>query len=436
MSASVRRFRLLAAFAIILLTGLYAPPGRAEVTITYSDWQLAQDVWGRSLRTAIAEFEKENPDIKVRPDPVPLAQRDVKYTTAIRAGEGPDVFALDANPVRQYIAEGWVRDLSPFIQREGGSKFTSDFYPNTLLPVTVDKKIYGIPMNTVAMGLVYNKKLFDEAGIAAPPKTWDEFRAVAKKLTRSSTPGGPVDRWAFTVVMAPAGFDLRVSSIIRSFGGDFLTPDWQHSALNTPEVKAAFNYILDLIQVDKTIPPGVTQVDANGARRMLANQQIAMKIGTTWSFAEVSAMNPQLDGWNVLKIAPMPRQPGASKPVYTTLYQKSLFINKNSKNPDAAWKLVKFLTDGPRMQRWFDDNNMLSSRRSVNEGYDKIKSSASAALVAGEIQHGAFLPLIPQWPQVLDAFRQNLQAAAAGSKTRDQALADAHTQVEAILQRK
>lgn len=436
MRASVRNLRVLATFAVIGLTGLHALPGRAQVTITYSDWQLAQDVWGRSLRDAIAEFEKENPGIKVKPEPVPLAQRDVKFTTAIRAGEGPDVFALDANPVRQYIAEGWVRDLTPFVQKEGGDKFTSDFYPNTLVPVTVDGKIYGIPMNTVAMGLVYNSKLFEEAGIAAPPKTWDEFRAVSKKLTRASTAGGPVDRWAFTVVMAPAGFDLRVSSIIRGFGGDFLTPDWKHSALDTPQVKAAFNYILDLIQVDKTIPPGVTQVDANGARRMLANRQVAMKIGTTWSFAEVSAMNPQLDGWNVLKIAPMPRQPGAGKAVYTTLYQKSIFINQNSKNPDAAWKLVKFLTEGPRMQRWFDDNNMLSSRRSVNEGYAKIKSSPSAALVAAEIQNGAFLPLIPQWPQVLDAFRQNLQAAASGSKTRDQALADAHAQVEAILQRK
>jgi multiple sugar transport system substrate-binding protein len=429
------RLGIAAVFSVAaLLIGALASPAAAQITITYSDWQLAQDVWGKSLRTAIAEFEKENPDIKVRPEPVPLAQRDVRFTTAIRAGEGPDVFALDVNPIRQYIAEGWVRDLTPYIGAAGGPNFLADFYPNTLVPVTVDNKVYGVPMNTVAMGLVYNSALFQEAGIAAPPKTWEEFREVSKKLTRASTPGGPIDRWAFTVVLAPAGFDLRVSSIFRAFGGDFLTPDWKRSALDSPEVKAAFNFIMDMILVDKTIPPGVTQVDANGARRMLANRQIAMKIGTTWSFPEVSAMNPQLDGWNVLRIAPLPHRPGAAK-VHTTLYQKSLFINKNTKHPEAAWKLLKFLTDPQRMERWFDDNAMLSSRRSVNENYAKIKQSVPATVVANEIQYGAFLPLIPQWPQILEAFRQNVQAAATGTKSREQALADAHREVDAILQR-
>jgi len=147
-------------------------------------------------------------------------------------------------------------------------------------------------------------------------------------------------------------------------------------------------------------------------------------------------MNPQLDGLNVLKIAPMPQQPGSKNPIHTTLYQKSLFINKNAKNPEAAWKLIKFLTDRPQMERWFDDNAMLSSRRSVNESYSKIKQSVPASVVANEIQYGAFLPLIPQWPQVLEVIRQNLQAAVAGSKTREQALADANKEVNVILERK
>jgi len=64
-----------------------------EVKISYSDWQLAQDIWGRSLREAIADFEKQNPGIKVETEPVALGQRDVKFTTEIRAGKSPDVFA-------------------------------------------------------------------------------------------------------------------------------------------------------------------------------------------------------------------------------------------------------------------------------------------------------------------------------------------------------
>ncbi|PIK73092.1 hypothetical protein CS379_10340, partial [Methylobacterium frigidaeris] len=93
----------------------------APVTLTYSDWHLAEPVWGRSLAEAFARFESENPDVKIRPEPVAYGQRDVRYATAFRGGRGPDVFALDSNPVKQFIREGWLLDLTPFLEKEGGA---------------------------------------------------------------------------------------------------------------------------------------------------------------------------------------------------------------------------------------------------------------------------------------------------------------------------
>lgn len=411
-------------------------PAQAQITITYSDWQLAQDIWGRSLTEAIAEFERLNPDIKVETEPVALGQRDVKFTTAIRGGKGPDVFALDANPVKQYIKNGWVKDLTSYIQNEGGTQWLSDFYPVTLLPVTENEKVYGVPKNVVAMVLVYNSELFEKAGILKPPQTWDDFREASKKLTMATTPGGPIDQWGATLVLAKACFDLRFSVVLRGFGGDFLTPDWKHSALNTPQAREAFNFVVDSIVKDKTMPPGVAQVDCNGARRLLAHKKVAMIFGTMWTITEVSGMNPDLHGWKVLEMAHVPQSPTSTSPIRSTLYQKSLFMNPNTKNPDAAWKLIKFLTDKKQMEKWFVDNNMLSCRRSVNEGFGPILQSKYAAIVTEEIEkHAAFLPLIPQWPECLEAFRTNLQDAVAQSKTPEQALSDANNQIEAILNR-
>jgi multiple sugar transport system substrate-binding protein len=426
-----------ALLAAAIVGGLLLPASAlAQVTLTYSDWQLAQDIWGRSLREAMAEFERQNPGIKVATEPVALGQRDVKFTTAIRAGAGPDVFALDANPVKQYIQQGWVKELTPFIAKEGGPSWLADFYPASMQVLTEDGKVYGIPKNVVAMVMVYNSDLYKKVGVT-PPKTWDEFRVVNRKLTRATKPGGPIDQWGSTLVLAQACFDLRFSVVLRGFGGDFLTPDWKHSALNSPEAKKAFDFVVEVIRVDKTMPPGVAQVDCNAARRLLANRTIAMKIGTMWSMAEVSGMNPDLDGWNVLKMAPIPQDPSSKSKVRSTLYQKSLFMNPNTKHPEEAWKLLKFLTDAKQMQKWFDDNNMLSARRSVNDTYQPIVNSESARIVSAEIAEGraAFLPLIPQWPEVLEAFRQNLQAAVAGTKSADQARLDAHNRIEAILAR-
>ena len=409
---------------------------KADVTISYSDWQLAQDIWGRSLREAIAEFERLNPGIKVKTEPVALGQRDVKFTTAIRGGKGPDVFALDANPVKQYIRNGWVKELTPFIEKEGGKTWLSDFYPASLMPVTENQKVYGVPKNVVAMVMVYNSDLFKKAGIASPPKTWSEFRETCKKLTLATKQGGPIDQWGATIVMAKACFDLRFSVVLRGFGGDFLTPDWKHSALNTPQAKEAFSFVVDSILKDKTMPPGVTQVDCNGARRLLAHKKVAMIFGTMWTITEVSGMNPDLHGWKVLEMAPVPQKEESSSDIRSTLYQKSIFMNPNTKHPEASWKLVKFLTDKKQMEKWFVDNNMLSCRKSVNEGFGPILQSKYAAVVTKEIEsHAAFLPLMPQWPECLEAFRQQLQAAVAKSKTPEQALMDAHNQIESILSR-
>jgi len=422
------------ALALIFFTGSAAIA--KQVTISYSDWQLAQDIWGRSLREAIAKFERLNPDIKVKTEPIALGQRDVKYTTAIRGGKGPDVFALDANPVKQYIKEDWVKDLTPFIEKKGGNKWLADFYPVSLMPVTENGKTYGVPKNVVAMVLVYNSEIFKKAGIQSPPKTWKEFREVAKKLTIDTDGDGKIDQWGATLVLAKACFDLRFSVVLRGHGGDFLTADWKHSNLNSPEAKEAFNMVTDMILKDKSMPPGVSQVDCNGARRLMAHKKVGMIFGTMWTITEVAGMNPDLHGWKVLEMAPVPQQEGSQSKIRSTLYQKSLFMNPNTKNPEAAWKLIQFLTEKKQMEKWFVDNNMLSCRKSVNDGFGPILQSKYAAIVTGEIdQHAAFLPLMPKWPECLETFRQSLQSAVAKTKKPDQALMDAHNQIETILSR-
>ncbi len=406
---------------------------QSKVTLVYSDWHLSEPVWNRSLQEAMADFQRANPDIKVELEPVALGQRDVRYSTALRAKRGPDVFTLDVNPIQQFIQRGWVMDLTPFIQKESGGleQWKSDFYPRALDVVSSKGKVYGVPKTLVPMMLFYNTKMFADAGLAKPPANWDEFRDAARALTKSRSGSGPVDQWGTTIVLAPAGFDLRFSVFLRGFGADLLKPDYSASALDTPEAKKAFNFIVDLIRKDGVMPPGVAQVDANGARQLLATQRIGMAFESAWAHPIIADINPQLDAWNTLKLAPVP----SDQPIRSTLHLKSLFINPNTDHPEQAWKLVKFLTDRAQMQRWFDDNNLLSARKSVNAEYKAIRENDNAALMASELERAAFMPLTPKWPEINEAFRQNLQAAVAGSKSTDQALRDAHAQINQIIAR-
>jgi multiple sugar transport system substrate-binding protein len=418
----------------LAVTAGRTPAAAQQITLTSQSWHLAEEPWATSIKQAFAEFEKENPDIKINSQPISLSQRDAALTTAIRAGHGPDLFLLDAAAVPRYIQEGWVKDLSGLMKADGGAKkFMSDFYPSARDVVTKNGKVYGIPHNISAMVLVYNKQMFADAGIAAPPKTWDEFRADAKKLTKATKPGGPIDQWGTALVVQPAGFDLRTSVILRGFGGAFLTPDNKHSALDSKEALQALKFIVGMVRDDKTMPPGVTQVDTNRARELMAQKKIGMLIGTTWTPTILHAINPDFDSAKLVGMAPIPHAKGEKPAVQSVLYLDALFMNPNTKHAEAAWKLLKFMTDDKRMQKWFLDNTMMSARKSVNETFGPIKNNEYAAAVRAEIPYAALLPAVPQCPQISTSFRQNLQAALDGSKTPEQALTDANTKVNSVL---
>ncbi|KMO38425.1 hypothetical protein VQ02_11895 [Methylobacterium variabile] len=409
----------------------------APVTLTYSDWHLAEPVWGRSLAEAFARFESENPDVKIRPEPVAYGQRDVRYATAFRGGRGPDVFALDSNPVKQFIREGWLLDLTPFLEKEGGAAaWAGQFYEPTIKVVSEKGGLFGAPQTYVPIVLFYNKPMLESVGVAGAPATWEAFRDAAKRLTAPSKPGGPVDRWGTTMVLGQGGFDLRFPVVLRGFGGDILSPDYTRSRLDEPAAREAFSYVVGLINDDKVMPPGVLQVDANAARQFLATRRIGMAFEAAWAYPITAEMNKDLDAWNTLQVAPVPMKEAGANHIRTTLNMKSLHINPKSPNAEAAWRLVRFLTDRQRAEKWYLDNNLLSPRRAVNAEFPKIRESASARLMAQELDHAAFMPLIPQWPEINETFRQSLHAAVTRTKTPDQALADAHRQVETILQRK
>lgn len=425
---------LVAALVLVGSGLLVSVAGQDKVTITYSDWQLAQDIWGRILRESFEKFERENPNIEVEDQPVALGQMQTKLSTAIEGGRGPDVMALNVLAMQRFIHEGWAQSLQPFIDGEEEG-YLDDFYEITLEPVSSGGEVYGIPMNVTAMVMVYNSQMWREAGLnpADPPADWDEYMEYAEKLTKDTDGDGKIDQWgAGSPFAGKAGFQLRFVPVFRGFGASLLTDDWEHSNLDTPEAKEAFKYIVELGRSDY-MPPGTAQNDCNDVRRLQANKKVANIIGTMWTIPEVSGMNPDLQGWKVLEMAPVPVAKGKDVDKHTVLYEKSLFMNPNTKHPEAAWKLIKFLTAPEQMQKWFDWQLMPSGRKSVNETYPPILQSKYAQVVIPEIDRGGFVPLTPKYPEALEAFRSELQNAIIGAKDWEKALMDAHKKVEDIV---
>jgi multiple sugar transport system substrate-binding protein len=155
--------------------------GKVQLTM----WQQ----WGggherQDLDSLIGRYEKLHPNVAIKETPV---TNNAKILASITGGNPPDIVSLgNSLPLGSWAGVGAVTDLGPYIK---SSKLdTSMYIPSTLKAMTVDGKIYGLPFQAFNAGLIYNKKLFAEAGLK-PPTTLEELAKDAKLLTKTDASG-------------------------------------------------------------------------------------------------------------------------------------------------------------------------------------------------------------------------------------------------------
>ena len=404
-----------------------------KVTLRFSDWHLTEDVWNKSLNEGMDVFHKRNPNIKVNLEPVSYGEKETKYTVESVAGRAPDVFHVHAFSLPMFFGKGFAKDLTPFIKNEGPG-FLDAWYPLPLKLVKHKGKVHAMPGDYMTMVLFYNTQMFKDAGLDPnkPPKTWDEFLEYAKKLTRDTNGDGKVYQWGFgTVGTKDPGFTLRFGPFIWSFGADYLTPDMKRSALDSPEAKQAFTFFVELYTKHKVVPPGLTAMGAQDVRTQLAQKKVAMIMGSGWTPPIVNKINPDLKAFEVLKAAPAPMK----RKQATAIWLSSWVMSPNTKHPNEAWKLMKFITSKEIELKWFVDNRVTSSRKDVSGVAPEILNDKFASVMASQLPNGQVEPQIKQWPEIIDTFTTSLQEAIVGMKPPEKALAEAHERINAILAR-
>lgn len=429
--------RIVAGTPVVEVVTATPEPTPEPVTLVFGDWHLTEPHWEKALKEAFEIFEAEHPHIHIELDYVSYGEKETKYTTEIEAGMGPDVFHLHGYSLKSFIEKGYLYDITPFIEAEGGDDFLKPWYTQTLaLMQDGEGKFYAMPGDFMSMVLFYNKNLYEEAGLDPnkPPTTWDEFLEYAEALTRDRDGDGQLDTWGFgTIGAVDPGFELRFTPVLFSHGGDYLTADNKCSALNSDEAKEAFKFFVELVTMHEVVPPGVTAQNPGTVRQQMANEQIAMLLGSGWTVPIVAGINPDLNAVEVLEAAPVPVKAGLEPEFSTTAWISTWMINRNTKHPEEAWELVKFITSKEMEQKWFDDANVLSSRQDVSGEYEPLLSNKFAAVIAAELAHAKFVPQLKEWPQIIEAVNTAVQEGVTVTKPPEQALEDAYDRINEIL---
>jgi multiple sugar transport system substrate-binding protein len=282
--------------------------------------QVTVDIYNDLAR----QFEKLNPSIKVQVENYP-AQFDEKIMVQMAGGTAPDVFYVHYSFFPEYVKQGALLRLKPFITRDNYD--LKAFFPPTVQQVTYKgESDYAIPRETSSLALFYNTDLFDQAGLAYPNETstYESIAKISKPLTRDTSGDGVPDQFG---LQAPTLWYLRINSV-WAHGGDLLAPDYSQFTLNSPNAIQGLKWIADGILQQKTF----TTVAANG----FTYGKSAMMFGGFWNALPMINNKPQW-GWDITHL---PQGPAGR---FTRTATGGNSIWAGCKNPDEAWLLLKFL---------------------------------------------------------------------------------------------
>ncbi len=306
-------------------------PAAAPVTIKATLWDY--DLYGYD-KAMIENFMKKNPTIKVEVLNFPNADYDNKVNIMLSGGEDVDViYAKSVALFGTMISKNQVMDLKPLIQKDNldlkpyGASITGY--------MTLDDKILGLPYRYDRYLLYYNKDLFDAAGVPypGPDLTWEDFRALALKLTKGS---GSTKTWG--ALLCPFNYCLITPGLQEGKGG--------YGTMDFGLFKEGWSTFYAMEYTDKSAPDWPSLKSVSADQTYFLKGTTSMMINGTWFLnlvkTEIDAGHTKIR-WGAQRV-PVSKAMKAASVHASNASITPIVINAKSKNVAAAWELVKYIT--------------------------------------------------------------------------------------------
>ncbi|OXM13003.1 ABC transporter substrate-binding protein [Paenibacillus herberti] len=331
--------------------------GGSEEKVTLNIFQFKVEIADAMTRLK-ADYEKENPNVTLN---IETMGGGADYSAGLKAkfasGQEPDVFNNMGNAeLTTWIDK--VEDLSD-------QPWVSDVLDAAKEPITLDGKMYGMPVGIEGYGFIYNKDLFQKAGITELPNTLTELEAAAKKLQDAGiTPfsSGYQEWWVlgnhnFNVALAnqddPAAL---IKNLNEGKGG----------LVGNPVVEKWFN-LLDLTLKNSNKNPLTT--DYNTQVTLFASGKTAMMQQGNWTQVQIDGITQNMN----IGVLPMPIDDSEKSGNIFVGVPNNWVINKNSKNKEAAKDFLNWLATSETGKRYIvEEFKFIPAMKSIEVKDDKV----------------------------------------------------------------
>ena len=393
---------------------------------------------GDYVESIMGDFE-EKTGIHVTVEKLPQEQlwQKIQIDTMSKSGS-LDCFAMDMMRVTEYAKAGYIESIDKYINDPSLTDLEAyqidDILAGPLSAGQYQGVQYGVPYTAETSLLMYRKDVFEKYGIESVPETFDELIEVLDTIQ------GDPDVYPIGMRgQRGAGMNIYTwTQVFRGFGGDFFVdfPNDMTPTVNTPEAIAATEFYAELI--NKYGPPGsgnwtnmeiytaqangdiAMTMDANAFGAVIENQERSQTVGK-WGYAVV---------------------PGGEGGRWPAIYAHMFCINSYSKNKEAAWLLLQYLTlpevdlkkgvasGMPIRESSWNNEELQEKLYHMGEG-----EYAAACLESMKIGDGQYRPIFENWTEMGDILGIAVQDVITGGDTAENALNEAQAEIESMLKK-
>ena len=333
-------------------------------------------------------------------------------------------FMIDNRPTAE-IAK-LFEPLDAYQAKSAIEDFT-DIAPGLVQAMTIDGKLIGIPVRHATQGLFYNRALLDEKGIKAPPTTLEELVDQAKRLTFTSKEGTPV------VGMVLAS-DLAVFPVMfaRSFGGDFITKDFQ--LLPNPDAMEKGLAVMKDLFDSGALPRSYATTRNDDQVTWIQQGRAAFTVLPFARFAQLNNKDQSSYPGSITAVEfPISESLKGKMPMSSVVESWAMVIPANSRDKDLSWSFMRDVSS-KRVTLGMAINGNGPVRVSTYADRDFAAADPLASVEAGVLAHarGAFPPF-PEAARAQSIFLEEVQLAVLGRKSIKDAVAAIAERVKPLL---
>jgi len=381
-------------------------------------WAMGRE--GEVVAELLAEYERAHPGIRVEVQQLPWSAAHEKLLTAYAGDSTPDLCQLGNTWIPEFVALGALTPLDAYVA-ESSTIDAADYFPGIWATNRVDGKLYGVPWYVDTRLLFYRRDLLAQAGFDAPPRTWSEWTTMLAAIKQRSAAG------QYGIVLPANEFEPLVALALQQ-DDPILRDDDRYGNFRSAGFSRALDFYAGMHKKGYTPP---SAADTSNVWNEFGRGHFVFYISGPWNIGEFKRRLPSelQQAWMT---APLP---GADGPGASIAGGSSLVIFRKSRNADAAWQVIQYLSR-PDVQRRFHalTGDLPPRRRAWHDG--ALADDVHAQAFREQLERVKPTPQVPEWERIANEIRLVTERVVHGDLTVAQGEAELNARTDRILEKR